>query len=328
MQQTSNCQNFCDELKESIQPLTESSLPGIIGDFTSPAAGSDPRQGSKTPAPKVDYWSVTTRRSQCGGDLDQADWDTFEGISTWPSLTWELHRKALTTWNVEGPASLVRGGGRLRSDGLLSFASASSRFSETVYTILARSPGMWYVDESGMKWAVRIDRPNFAGQSLPAWAVSIGHDSELLDPILSGLRLAQLADYATRVWPPELPGVTDIHQYALQLRLIRRMRHIEQTLSLATLLVRVANRQGVCVIPLVDTGRRSGASVRSRQELIEPLAELARLQIRRIDLLCFDDEGGIQRSSTAVSEFDVLAENAIRVKISADLVTLLHAFRG
>ena len=66
---------------------------------------------------------------------------------------------------------------------------------------------------------------------------------------------------------------------------------------------------------------------RCAQDLIEPLAELARLEIRRIDLVCFDGEGGVQRSSTAVSGFDVLAEDAIRVKISADLATVLHAFR-
>lgn len=328
MQQLSTCLDLSDELKGSVEPLTESSPLGIGGDSTRHPAASDPRQRAGNPEPEVDYWSDTTRSSPSGGVLDQCSYKAFEGISSWPSLTWQFHEKALNTWHAEGPARLVRDGGRLRRDGLLTFASASSRFSETVYTILSRSPGMWYVDESGMKWAIRVDRPTFEHQSLPAWAVSIGHDSELLDPILSGTLLVQSADYGTRVWPPGLHGAPDPIQFAHQMRLIRRMRHIEQALSLATLLVRVANRQGECVIPLVDTGRRSGSSFRSSQELIEPLAELARLQIRRIDLVCFDDEGGIQRSSTAVSEFDVLAENAIRVKISADLVTVLHAFRG
>ena len=326
MQQTLTCPDFWCEPIGSVELLTESSLLGIDGDSTRYPAASDPRQPAGNPEPEVDYWSDTPRSSLCGVVPGQSDCNAFEGISSWPSLTWELHEKALNTWTVEGSASLVLDGGRIRHDGLLTFASASSRFSETVYTILARSPGMWCVHESGMKWAVRVDRPNFQRQSLPAWAVSIGHDSELLDPILLGTLWAQLADYGTRVWPPGLHGATDPIQFAHQMRLNCRMRNIEQALSLASLLVRVANRHGECVIPVADTGRRSGSSFRSSQELIEPLAELARLQIRRIDLVGFDGEGGVQRSSTAVSGFDVLAEDAIRVRISADLATVLHAF--
>ena len=328
MQQASTCLDFWDEPKGYVEPLTESSLLAIRGDSTRHPAVSDPRQRARNPDPEVDYWSDTTRSSASGGVLDQSDCNEFEGISSWPSLSWELHEKALNAWATEGSANLVRDGGRIRRDGILSFASDSSRFSETVYTILAHSPGMWYVDESGLKWAIRVDRPTCEHRSLPAWAVSIGHDSELLDPILCGTLLAQPGGYGTRVWSSQMSGATELLQYARQVRLNYRMRHIEQALSLATLLVRVANRQGECVIPLVDTRCRGGTSFKSTQELIEPLAELARLQIRRIDLVYLDDKGGIQRGSTAVLGFDVLADDAIRVKISADLIAVLHAFRG
>jgi hypothetical protein len=326
MPQTSTCLDFSDELKGSFEPQSESSPHGIGGDSMRYPAASAPRQRTRNTDTEVDYWSDLTLSSPCEGVPDQSDCNAFEGISRWPSLTWELHEKALNTWTVEGSASLVRDGGRIRRDGILSFASASSRFCETVYTILARSPGMWYVDESGLKWAIRVDRTTCEHQSLPAWAISLGHDSELLDPTLRATLHAQQSGYGSGIRPAELHEPTDLDQFALQVRRRSRMGHINQALSLATLLVRVANRGGECVIPVAVTGRRSGSSFRSSQELIEPLAELARLELRRIDLVGFDGEGGVQRSSTAVSGFDVLAEDAIRVRISADLATVLHAF--
>ena len=325
MQQTSSDLNIGNELKCSVQPLSESSLFGVDGAFPPGAAGSAPRQRAVNPELEVNYWSDTTRSSSSGEVLNQCSYQAFEGIASWPSLTRQLHEKALNTLTVEGSAGLVRDCGRIRRDGLLTFASASNRFSEAVYTILGRSPGMWYVDESGLKWAIRVDRTTCEHQSLPAWAISLGHDSELLDPILRETLRAQQVGYGSGIRPAELHEPTDFNQFARQVRRRSRMGHINQALSLATRLVRTADGQGGCVIPLVDTRSPSGSSFGSAQDLVEPLAELARLEIRRIDLVCLDDEGGVQRSSTAVSGFDVLAEDAIRVKISADLATVLHA---
>ena len=252
----------------------------------------------------------------------------FAGISEWPSLTQHLHEKASRILVAEGSAAFCRHDGQLRSDRLLTFAWGSNRFSSTVRAILSNSPGMWHVDESGMRWVFRVDDSRIGSDSLTAWAVSFGERPELLDPTLRRRVISQHVTCGATRMKNEHPDELDYAQIAFEARIFQRARHLEYGLSLATALVQEADNDGQSMIRFDESWWLPEKAQIPFQDLIPSISELARIEILRIDLGHRHESCAILRRSMAVSEVALLDGHRICVRVSPDFCQVLNTFQS
>ena len=246
----------------------------------------------------------------------------FDGISEWPNLTRALHLKACDVIDNEGWTEFCRCDGRRRHDNLFTFAFGSSRFLEVTFRLLSYSPGVRFVDESGLSWALCFDRPSSGGSSMQACGVSFDGPVEALDSELrSSIRES---DGQWQFVGPARPGFARPDVFMRELRLAET---IEQALFLLEWFQFESKSGDELRIGLSDVARFTGEGSRAITKTVSLLIELTRFRLCRFDLSQSFEQGHVQRRSIAVSRLETVPDVGIRISISPDLRPTLSAFQ-
>ena len=244
----------------------------------------------------------------------------FRRIAHWPSLPRHLELEALRILQSEGVSGLICHGGQRLENGLLTLNRASTRAQEIACRILSHSPGFWDVDASGTQWAVcpHSDIPETG--PWPAWAIALTVNHELAHSLMDEPS-GPLAEDLSAEWFPSLQSL----RQAAAVR--RQMQDVERVLHWAGILAASTDGEGECII-LTGNAGHSGSPESNilLGELVDSLSDLSRLSIGLINLRPDSEVGWLRRRSSVVTQFEVLDRERVWVKISPDLVPVLHQF--